>query len=887
MSFRARLLRCCGPGPVSCWPLLLAAALGVAGRSDAADLEKAQQAFSSGNYDECAAMAETALKEKADAEAWGVLLTEAYLTRGRYAEALAVATNALTAEPRSIRLRWNAREALLANGQTGPATRMAAEIQRFFQGRTLRYRDPRDLVLFGRVFLLSRMDPKVVLTQLYDRVKQINPKSREVYLASGELALEKHDFALAARLFEEGLKQLPDDPDLHYGLARAYAPSDQKLMLASLAAALERNTNHVGSLLLLADHSIDAEDYAAAGKLLDQVAAVNPWHPEAWAYRAVIAHLKNQLEAEVKARDTALKFWPTNPRVDYLIGLKLSQKYRFAVGASHQKRALALDPDYLPAKGQLAQDLLRLGEEAEGWRLAEEVQRDDAYDVEANNLVELKDVLGKFHTLTNAHFVLRMNPQEAALYGPRALELLEEARTRLGQKYGFSASVPTLVEIFKEEKDFAVRTFGMPDNDGFLGVCFGEVITANSPGSRPGRHFNWESMLWHEFCHVVTLQLTRNKMPRWLSEGISVYEEREANPAWGERLNPRYREMLLDKELTPVSQLSAAFLAPESAVHLQFAYYESSLVVQFLVERFGREKLLLILRELARGAEINDALAKHTLPMKKLEQEFEAFAHRTAEQMAPGLDWEKPLPNHSKTPSLQDSITPRLQHSNAPNYWLMMRQADDFIDQKKWAEARPLLEKLLALYPDSTGPESAYRKLAATCRALGETNQERQVLTKFADKDDEALDAYLRLMELGRQAADWPTVVRNARRYLAVDPLIAPPYRYLGQASEAIGQPGPAIEAYRALLELDPANPAEAHYRLAKLLYQQGDPGARGHVLQALEETPRYREALRLLRQMHAGPANAVSRATLPTLSPAPTPNRTLGQATAPNEVPR
>jgi hypothetical protein len=50
-----------------------------------------------------------------------------------------------------------------------------------------------------------------------------------------------------------------------------------------------------------------------------------------------------------------LKFWKTNPQVDYLIGYKLSQKYRFAEGAAAQKRALAFEPDYLPAREQLAE----------------------------------------------------------------------------------------------------------------------------------------------------------------------------------------------------------------------------------------------------------------------------------------------------------------------------------------------------------------------------------------------------------------------------------------------------------------------------------------------------------------------------------------------------
>ena len=102
---------------------------------------------------------------------------------------------------------------------------------------------------------------------------------------------------------------------------------------------------------------------------------------------------------------------------------------------------------------------------------------------------------------------------------------------------------------------------------GFLGVCFGQVITVNSPSSQGATPSNWEAVLWHEFCHVVTLTKTNNRMPRWLSEGISVYEEVQANQAWGQTMNPQYRQMILDGELTPVSQLSGAFLRPPSAMH--------------------------------------------------------------------------------------------------------------------------------------------------------------------------------------------------------------------------------------------------------------------------------------------------------------------------------
>jgi Tfp pilus assembly protein PilF len=858
----------------------------------AADLKEAQERFLTGDYSGCAALAQKALPEHQDNDDWHLLLTKSLLATGKYAEARSAITNALARDPWDVRLRWLAREVYQSNGDTNEASEMADSIVRRVSSHPRDFRDAPSLVVFGQAALLAGADPKRVLDTVFEAAKTADPKQREVYLASGQLALDKHDFALAAKRFEEGLKQLPEDPDLYCGLAHAYAPSDPALMANALEAALDRNSNHVSSLLLLVDHQIDAEDFSEAEKVLDRIKTVNPWQSEAWAYRAVLAHFRNQSEAEKTARETALHFWPTNPRVDQLIGRKLSQNYRFAEGAAHQRQALMFDTNCLPAKAQLAQDLLRLGEETEGWRLADEVQKQDGYDAEAFNLVSLHDTMAKFATLTNRDFTVRMSTHEAAVYGSRVLELLGHARSNLCAKYGMELKRPTIVEVFPEQKDFAVRTFGMPGNPGYLGVCFGTVITANSPAAHVAHAVNWQAVLYHEFCHVVTLQLTRNKMPRWLSEGISVYEEGQENPAWGQRMNPRYREMVLGDDLTPVSKLSGAFLSPRSDLHLQFAYYESSLVVEFLVHRYGIDHLKAILQDLGTGAEINQAIAKHTAPMEQLEQEFVAFARERAENLAPGLDWEKPeFAKAPKSPELFDGALsaqnrtrtntparpPRQRNRRGPapqparpaledeaalaawvaahptNYYALTERATQLLEQKKFKEAKAPLEKLAELYPAETGAESSWAMLAAVHRELGETNAEWKVLNRLAEGDDEAVDAYRRLMEMATAAKEWATVEQNAQRYLAVDPLVAAPYKFLAQASEATGHDRTAIDSYRAWLQLEPADPAEVHFRLAKLLHRAGDPEAKRQVLEALEEAPRYREALQLLLEIERG----------------------------------
>src|SRR5437588_2301708 len=251
--------------------------------ASAADLKEAQTKFQTGDYAGCIKLAEAAVHDQDSGEDWPLLLSQALLATGKYPEALTVITNALMQDRWNIRLCWQAREVFQSNGQPDLAGQMVEKILQLVSAQPRDYRDARSLVVFGEAALLKGADPKRVLDSLFNVAQKAEPALRDVYLASGNLALEKQDFALAAKRFEEGLKQVPDDPDLEYGVAQAYAPSDAGLMSAALERALGRNSNHVGCLLLLLDHGIDAEEYVEVGKLLDRVMAINPSQHDGWA----------------------------------------------------------------------------------------------------------------------------------------------------------------------------------------------------------------------------------------------------------------------------------------------------------------------------------------------------------------------------------------------------------------------------------------------------------------------------------------------------------------------------------------------------------------------------------------------------------------------------
>jgi len=823
--------------------------MSAASRGVALELPQCQELFLSGKYEDCAHATQEAIAGGRYGEAWPVLKAQSQMVLGQYDAALLTIESALQRYSWSLRLRWLGRDAALRAGQAELAAIRLTEMIDLAARFPWRYTDPEEIVVMGQLDLMQNVDARDVLQKRFEVARQRSPRTREAWLAIGELAIDKHDAALAAETFRAGLKLHPNDPDLHFGLARALEDSNGAESAAEVEAALKLNDRHIPSLLWFLDGHVDAERYPEAETVLAKILQINPQQPDAWAYRAVLAHLTGDWLGEILARDKALARWPANPEVDHLIGRKLSQHYRHREGAVYQRRALAADPGFVPAQRQLARDLLRLGDEDEGWQQAKLAHEKDGYNVDTFNLLELHDELKKFATLEDPHFLLRMEAREAQLYGTEVLAVLNRAREALTQRYGLVLKHRVTVEVFPDENDFAVRTFGMPGVSGYLGVCFGRVITANSPASHRDTPSNWQSVLWHEFCHVVTLELTGNRIPRWLSEGISVFEERRASPAWGQRMNPRYREAILAGNMTPLSDLSSAFMRPPSGWHLQFAYYQSSLAVEFLVTTYGEQSMRKVLRDLQAGLPINSALDRNCDSLPKLEQDFATFAKQQAESLAPGADFEKP--NLEVLLNEDNDALAVWVNEHPDNLPALVKLADQQIAAEQWSSAEKTLRQIIALYPRDTSGGNAHEKLASAYQALNRPRDEATILSEFLNFNGDAVAAGLRLMELARQSQDWPGLARASRHVLAIDPLLRQGHEGAALAAEKLGQPAEAVVSLQRVALLEPDDIADVHYRLARTLLQSGDKErAKRHVLMALEEAPRFRAAQQLLLEL-------------------------------------
>lgn len=813
----------------------------------AADLTEAKTAFRTGDYAGAIAIAKEAVEAGTWNEEWPRLLIQLQLNGGEYSDALVTYDDALRRYSNSLPLRQLGVEVYRYNNQPDQAVAEQAKIFELIQRSPARYSGSENLVAVGRYFGSRGEDARKILELFYDRVKSADPKYADAYVATAELALSKQDYSVAAEALEQAAKLDPDNPDIAYLTARAWEGSDSKRSQLALQQALELNPQHVPSLLLQVDRLIDRELYSEADDILKTVEAVNEKLPALWAYRTVLAHLRGDSEGEQEFRAKALEAWPQNPDVDFLIGTELSQKYRFAEGAAAQQRALEFEPNHLPARFQLAQDLLRLGDDETGWQLAKWAHESDGYNVVAFNLMNLHDQLKTFAVLKRGHFLVRMESREAAIYGEEVLEFLEVAADTLFEKYEVQPDAPIVVEIFPRQQDFAIRTFGLPGGDGFLGVCFGRVITANSPASQGEDPSNWKSVLWHELCHVVTLAKSKNRMPRWLSEGISVFEERQRDPSWGQQMTPTFRRMILGDDLVPISQLSGAFLSPQTPMHLQLAYFESSLAVEHLLENYGMETLKKILVDLSVGMPINETLQRYSGSLTKLDEEFLLFARAKARDFGCRFDW-----GTDDRPESSDPVEWQTWlETHADNYWGLRGLAAAWASKREYEQAKAPLLRIMELFPTEHVDTEVLTELAQIYRSLGDTSAEQAALLQIRKYQADGFPSLVRLMELQKEQQDWDGLSDTAKRALEINPLLPIAHELAIQANESLGKESDNVHSLQALSQMQPIDPALNHFRTAKAWLARGDKtAAKRALLAALEEAPHYRNAQKLLIEL-------------------------------------
>ena len=662
--------------------------------------------------------------------------------------------------------------------------------------------------------------------------------------AWGGLFLEKFQEAEAVRSFQAVIKMDPRWAPAHAGLAWAVADVDPPAAAAAAMKALEIDPTLDSAHLLLAQLDLDNSRPESARERIDKVLAINPEHLDARALLAAMAYVKGDRAAYDAEVRRVLAINPQFGEVYRATADLTARNYRFDEAVTLAREAITMNPDSARAHAELGMHLLRTGDEPEARRALERSFNADAFNRVTYNLLMMLDKLEKFTVVEAGDVVVKMDPAEAPVLKEYAVPLAQEALKVLSAKYQFTPKGPILVEIFPIHDDFAVRNLGLPGMIGALGACFGRVVTMDSPtvALKAGaeRQFAWQATLWHEIAHVITLQMSQQRVPRWLTEGISVYEEAAARPEWGRDMEVPFALALEEGKTLKLTDLNAGFTSPET---IALAYFQASVLVEHIVKTYGEEKLRTLLRSYGEGLEGDAALTK-TLgtSMAQLQTSFDKHvdgrfgALRAALRPVPGMK-----PDSSATElKVATGLNPK-------SYRLHLAYGKALASSKDKAAFEPL-ERAAALVPVASGDDSPHALMAELAEQLGDERRAVQEYTKLLANDDTSIEAARRLGALADKLGDEAAALVAYQRIVEIDPSDAAAHTGLGRLAMKRAQPDVAVREFTAALALGPTDRAAAHCDLGESLLAKGRKAeAKREALAALEIAPSFERAQELL----------------------------------------
>ena len=685
-----------------------------------------------------------------------------------------------------------------------------------------------------------RLEDKHRANETFREAVQARPEDPHLRVRWGYLFIDTHQAGEAAKLFQEALEIDENYAAAKLGGATVMSRRFEGKAFELAKEALDADPNLIDALVLMAGMAIEEEDLGRADQYLDdglkKAEELGESPLKLYSLKASIDLLRDNVETEWTGK--ALAHNPTYGQIfaDIAHYHVVTRRYREAAALLEQ--AVRIDPELWPAHADLAVNLMRLGKEAEGRRHLEIAYRGDSFNPKTVNTLRLLDSFDNFARHSNKddvllgtqeeveaavekpEVILRLHKDEAAYLKPYVMEVAEQSIETFSKKYRFRLKEPVQVELYPDHDDFAVRTMGMP-GIGLLGVTFGYLIAMDSPSGRPPGQFHWGTTLWHEIAHVFTLEATNHLVPRWYSEGVSMYEEWEARPSWGENISTAFVEAIKKDRLLPIAELDKGFVRPRYPSQIAVSYFQAGLVCRMIAEEWEFSKLVGLLYGFGEGRSTADNIQSELgISSTEFDRRFDDYLQAHYGELVENFgEWKK-----------------------------LMKQAVAAASKKEWDELIEPATKARELYPWFVEGGTPYILLARA----------------YIEKEDKAAAADI-MQQYERMGGRSPKAIRDLAEWLdelgrrdeaihALDGLLynAPGdpelHATLGRWLLEAGREQKALREFKTYLAMGPLDVAGAHFNLARTYHKMEDrAGTRKHLLSALEAAPNYRPAQKLL----------------------------------------
>ncbi|MBX7187386.1 MAG: tetratricopeptide repeat protein [Vicinamibacteria bacterium] len=785
-------------------------------------------------------------------EAWNTL-GDVLVARGRRGEAEAAYARAIASRG-AASLAAEASLGLLLNDR-GLRAEATARFERLIAAYNAgRATSAQNLIAVGkacRALGASNPDAFKDALKAFDEAAALD-ETHEARLRTGELFLEKFNGTEARTAFETVLRTNPRQPRALLGLARARDFDGERGVPDLVDAALATDPGYAEAYAYRSGLLLALEDFPAALAQAEKALAVNPSSAEALAAKAAAQYVSGDSQGFAATRQRAESLFPASGDLLVTVAEAAVRNRLYRESAQLAREALARDPRSWAALASLGQNQLRLGEIDDARKSLERSFEGDPYNVWVKNTLDLMDTFRNYTLVDAGRFRLFLDKKEAGILGPPMGALAAEAIQKLSERYGFSPAGPIRVEAYPSHADFSVRTVGLAGL-GALGVCFGPVVAIDSPQARERGAFNWGSTLWHELAHVVTMGASGNRVPRWLTEGISVHEERRARPGWGDDLSLEFLLAYQAGRLLSLRDLNNGFVRPRSPDQVSLSYYQASLVVEYMEGRYGLAALRGLLGAYAGGATTEKAFESAIgRTLEQVDAEFQAWLKA---RLAGPLAGIRPsgAPGSTKGPELDTRAALEAR---------LAKDDGDFVAhamlgllnhrEKREDDALKHLERAARIWPGSSGDESPYFAIAEIKLARGDRDGAMAALKALVALNENHDAARRQLASLLESAGELQAAFDVLESLVFIYPFDPALHERRAALASRLRKPREVVEARRAIVALDPVDKAEAYYQLALAEIDAGDrAAARRSVLRSLEVAPRFERAQELLLRIH------------------------------------
>jgi len=704
-----------------------------------------------------------------------------------------------------------------------------------------------DRVMVGRacVYLERYKDA----SRLFQEAVKQEPDNWTLYIPWGDLFLEKYNVADARDVYQDAIKRNPRAVPALCGLARCLATENMREALAVAQRAITLNPNSPQARATLAELHLAMNDEKDAAVELEKISNRFPNYLPTLALRAILADRHNDNTAVERLCQQSALINPKAPDIYIRLGEDAARRYLFRESVVYFRKALELDPENWSAAAELGTSLSRLGEEKEAKALLERAFERDPYNVLAGNLLSLFDDFAKYDTIRTAHFVIRLHRDDKPIIGATAATLSEAAYKSMAARYNATLPNPILIEIFPKHDEFAVRCFGLPGAQVFLGICFGRLVAMDSPRARQQGDFNWQETLWHEIAHVFHLELTANRIPRWLAEGIAVYEATNARREWDMNMEIVMIRALRNAQLLPLRDLDDGFTRRPDLVSL--AYYQASQIITFIERKYGFNKVLALFPYFRQGRKTDEAIsAVFGQSVDEFDQAFQEFLRERFHPSRVKVEWPYAQSDPAKGPPKEIETLQQIAEEEPQNFFANLYCGARLAETGSSSEAENYLKKAKALLPEYVDAKNPYLLLADLYWKQNRRREAAAELEYLTAKNGKSFQEAVRLGEWQLALGDTAAAAAAVERALAIFPYKVELQSQYGRLLIARRQPQKAVQTFRTVLAMNPIDRADAYCWLAQAYLTWGQKlPAKKHALLALEIAPNFERAQEILLQ--------------------------------------